>query len=365
MFWKGSTCGNVVDAAGRVVEREGLALPKPMGIQWEPAATGLATDSPPTSGVELTVTNAAAGVAGLPAKRLAATSVDASHYVGMSAATLTGRRILQALIRKPASGGAGAVLSHSNNSWAANITTNAGWTASTVRSDPSSKILDHQLQPLGGDAYLFEMSLTMAGETGPADYLFVSRQSDGALQYVGAGELLDVAAFSSYPVGHVGLPILASGGALSRIVDDPATALRAIGTGPFTAFIDFTPNTIGSSGEYPRMFSSMDDGSGVWLYSAGGAVYFYKDGTNNVDGASTIAAGTRTKMILRRDGDGVVAFFKDGIKKVTVSSTPHDSTTAPRFASTVANYTPDTVIHDQWLEYRALSDLDCARVTRV
>lgn len=173
-----------------------------------------------------------------------------------------------------------------------------------------------------------------------------------------------VACFNAYATGFAGSPVLALGAQTSRPADDAPTTMGPIGIGPFTAFVDITPGRIYPSGSIAVLFSSMSDGSGVRLYLDAAVLYLLKDGVTSIEVPATVTTGTRTKIALRRAGDGTVSVFKDGALKVSASSAAHDSTTPARFGSTVNAIVPDVIFHDYWLDYRALSNEDCCRVTR-
>lgn len=365
--WVPTKCGNTVAANGVIVTGTGAALPEPMGVQWQPGATGLAANSPPTTGADITIADAPAAVAGLPAKRATATATLTPR--GFSIATGSPGSVakcMQVIMAKHVTGGrphftwiAGALT--------ATVRPNAGYSALEVVVDASSAFLSGAVVDLGNNSVLISASFIKAGSADNVTFVFYMTNSSQQTSFAGSGEYLDVAAFDAVAQAYAGTPMLASGDTTSRLADDPATGLPAIGTGPFTAFVDMTVLRAAIAGlEYPRIFSSEDNGSGVTLYYALDTVYFYKDGIENVDGLTTITVGVRQRFAFRRTASGLVALFVDGVKKVEVSSTPYNSTTHPRFSGTYyldVNYLASRVLHAERLYYTALSDAQCIAMT--
>ena len=220
--WLDTTCGNTVDANGVIIPGTGAAMPEPMGVAWQPAATGLATNSPPTAGAEITVTAAPAAVAGLPAKRITSSVVNTTHVVSIVLSNITGTRSLYAVLKKPTSGDAVPLLNCYNSSWSANIYVLPDWSASAIRDSGSGNIVNHRLTSLGNNDYLLEMVVSQSGQLGQAAELLVVK-SESVLSYAGAGEYLDIAAFNVVDQAFSGTPLLASGSQTARIADDPAT----------------------------------------------------------------------------------------------------------------------------------------------
>jgi hypothetical protein len=360
--------GNTVDGSYYVSEREGALIPDRGGQQPLPAVTGLAANSTPSSGVELTVTDAPACVAGLPAKRYTATSANSTHVI-QTVANSGASRTLFAIVGKPANNLAKPLLYHyGGGSLECIVAPNDDWSASMVTYDPTSKILAHGLRDLGNDGYEIFMTVDTDNETSATDILAVARHSSPNLGgYVGGGEYIDVACFNSCNLTYYGTPVLAFDGATSRLADDAATVLSAIGTGAFTAFIDFTIRNLPAlGGVYPFLFSSSDERAGVCLFVTGSTLHYIKDNVNQAGLDAVFVSGVRNRAIIRRNSAGDVAVFVGGSKKLDVSSTAYNSTTSPRFGSIEVGFTTDAVVfHDQWIEYSALSDEDCIRVTRV
>lgn len=360
--WLPTKCGNTVAANGVIIPSTGAALPEPMGVQWQPAATGLAANSPPTSGTNVTVTNATAAVAGLPAKRLTAGGTNSTHYATAIILPTPHTGAVSAYVVVKKNGLARPHLFISNGSWANYCRPDASWSAMEIISGTAHGEVA-TLTNLGGDDYLIRFNATFAGETGGSSSLYIAKENN-TQSYAGTTEVLDVAAFDVVAQAYAGTPMLASGGATSRIADDSATGLPAIGTGAFTAFVDVTVNVF-ALGTYSLLFSSSHNGSNpVTLYiSDTGAVYMYKDGVTYVDGTCSVIAGTRARFVYRRDAAGVVSLFKDGALEISVASTAPNSVNPPIFGSGLPDLECDMTMHANRLYYTALSDAQCIAVT--
>lgn len=375
--WLPTKCGNTVAANGVIIPGTGAALPEPMGVQWQPAATGLAANSPPTSGTEITVTNAPAAVAGLPAKRVAANSNNESHLI--ESTTTPGScntpNVLIALIKRNDASVLRPTIYFYSHAWSGDYNDeyriNAEWTAfellqhvgTTGLVSPTINKITH----LGNNDYLLEFGLPLIPALSALTWtLYMTVAGNGAF-VGGANDYVDIAALNAVAQAYAGTPMLASGGATARLADDPATGLPAIGTGPFTAFVEITPNILGSSAIswYPKIFCADGDGLGVLLYDGNaGAIHFYTDNITSVNGACTIAVGTRAKLVIKRNAVGVVSVFKDGLLTASyLGGTIFNCINPPKFGSASAGYETPMLFHANRLYYTALSDAECIAMT--
>lgn len=367
--WVPTKCGNTVAANGVIIPGTGAALPEPMGVQWQPAATNLATYSPPVDTMPgityLTSTDAPTAVAGLPAKRLtASTANNYIHAITLSlGAPFTGQVSTSLVFKKSANARPHSFVH--TDSWYTYCYPSDDYSTVVVGSSLHGEAAS--LTPLGNDCYEMKLSANITGEVNPYFYLRFAKD-DNMEVYVANGELLDIAALTICTQAYAGTPMLASGGATSRLADDPATGLPAIGTGPFTAFIDIMIEQIPPTPVYTRLFCGDGDprlALLLYMQPSDGSIYFYKSDALSVSGACAVVAGARSKFAFRRKADGELSLFKDGVLEASIAATPYDLTYSPMFGSGITGYQCDMVIHDQWLDYSALSDEDCIRVTRI
>lgn len=361
--WAPTKCGNTVAANGVIIPGTGAALPEPMGMLWHPGVTGLASDSPPASGTNVTVTDASGAVAGLPAKRLTASGGGSlTHSVSISASTTTGARELSILVAKPAAGGAKPNLRHLNATFFCHVTPTDDWTALVVV-DANSKVLSSRIKNLGGDMYWIALAVTTNNEATPSDFIYIY-DSAGSSAYVAAGEYIDVAALNSFNKIYSGTPVLSSGGATVRLQDQPRTSLPVIGAGAYTVFVDFTIMKLPASGNFPFLFYANGDvgGSSDQIYISPSGLYAYSAPSSV---GQVIAVG-RHKVVMRRDVSGNIQMFVDNSNVGGFVLPPLNATGVPYVGGIGrGSYHEDIVVHDAWIDYSALTDEDCKRVTRL
>lgn len=354
--WVGTKCCNTVAANGTIIPGEGAALPEPMGVQWQPAATMVNTYSPLDTGAPevtyLTFTSAPTAVAGLPAKRATASTANNNlHNVDIPmGAPFVGRAVASIVFRKSAN--ARPHLFMTNGVWYSYCYPSGDYSAALIDNTTHGEVAS--LRSLGNDSYEMTFSANFNNESTPYTYFRLAKD-DNLEVYVANGEYLDIASLVVALGAFHGTPLLGSGGATSRLADNPATALPAIGTGPFTAFVDFTvvEEVVG----YSYLFYAGHVTCILYQYNN----YFVIDSI----GSAGSPKGKRSKAIIRRKSSGLISMFVDGAHYGDLAASIYDCVVTPKFFNTNNAGTGAILAHDQWLEYSALSDEDCIRVTRV
>lgn len=359
--WLPTRCGNTVDANGVIIPGEGAALPEPMGVAWQPAATNKARAIP--SHAAVSAADSPQSVAGLPATRLTSLVGSGTYHI-QSFSSFTASKKLIWCVCKPTPG-SGVLLGLTDNS--AIVAYLFLYSDGTVELPATQNCTreSSRVVPLGNDTYYMEavVSFSPAVSTGLA--ICPVNDGDGSPWNTAIGRVVDVAAWGvADGVDFVGTPTIPNASAdVSRLADDPATGLPAIGTGPFTAFVHATRITNTPEGTYPILFT-LTDGSlscCMYLYTSGAVYCIHPSGDI---GSVAISNGVPFKLIYRRSSTAV-AMFVNGVKIAERAETPVNFENSPLFGSIYDVFKGDVVIHDQWLEYSALSDEDCIRVTRI